>query len=59
MYNTFKSNWVDAHKSTQKELALLVLTMRKRLIFKAGPFHQMSLHTFIGVTEIFIAVCYF
>ncbi|XP_064292109.1 odorant receptor 49b isoform X2 [Plodia interpunctella] len=48
-YSTFESNWTEAPASVQKEVALLGITTNKRLVFRAGPFNEMSLRTFIAV----------
>nr|QIJ45800.1 olfactory receptor [Glyphodes pyloalis] len=49
-YGTFESDWVEMDVKCQKEVALLGLTTRTRLVFKAGPFNEMSLNTFIAVS---------
>ncbi|XP_047020273.1 odorant receptor 49b-like isoform X1 [Helicoverpa zea] len=48
-YSTFESNWPEANNKLQREVALLGLTTEKMLVFKAGPFNQMSLATFIAI----------
>ncbi|XP_022834239.1 odorant receptor 49b-like, partial [Spodoptera litura] len=48
-YSTFESDWPQANKKLQKEVALLGLTTKKILVFRAGPFNQMSLTTFIAI----------
>lgn len=50
-YSTFESNWPVADKKIRREVALLGLTTEKILVFTAGPFNEMSLATFIGVSE--------
>ncbi|XP_030034637.1 odorant receptor Or2 [Manduca sexta] len=48
-YSTFQSNWAQSNKNIQKEVALLALTTRKKLVFRAGPFNVMSLSTFVSI----------
>ncbi|CAB3243624.1 unnamed protein product [Arctia plantaginis] len=48
-YGTFKSDWPSSSKKLRQEIALLGLTTTKRLVFKAGPFNEMSLPTFIAI----------
>nr|WCC57424.1 odorant receptor 27 [Papilio glaucus] len=48
-YATFESDWVKCDKTIQKEVYLLGLTLSKRLEFKAGPFNEMSLTTFVNI----------
>ncbi|CAH0699706.1 unnamed protein product [Spodoptera exigua] len=48
-YSTFESDWPQANNKLQKEIALLGLTTKKILVFRAGPFNQMSLTTFIAI----------
>ncbi|XP_075971077.1 odorant receptor 10-like [Anticarsia gemmatalis] len=48
-YSVFESDWPASNKKLQKEIALLGLTTKKRLFFKAGPFSEMSLPTFIAI----------
>ncbi|XP_072940963.1 odorant receptor 10-like isoform X2 [Epargyreus clarus] len=48
-YSTFKSDWVGTNRSLQKEMAILAHTTNKRLVFRAGPFNEMSLTTFVSI----------
>ncbi|CAG4936907.1 unnamed protein product [Colias eurytheme] len=45
----YESNWVGADLRLQREVALLIATTNRRLIFKAGPFNEMSLSTFVSI----------
>ncbi|KAL0840679.1 hypothetical protein ABMA28_015875 [Loxostege sticticalis] len=51
-YGTFESNWVGLDQRTQKEVYLLGLTTSTRLVFKAGPFNEMSLTTFVAILRL-------
>nr|WCC57362.1 odorant receptor 27 [Papilio dardanus] len=48
-YGAFESDWVNCGKAIKKEIHLLGLTLSKRLVFKAGPFNEMSLTTFVYI----------
>ncbi|XP_013184400.1 odorant receptor Or2-like [Amyelois transitella] len=48
-YSTFKSNWPQSTAKIQKEVAILGLSTNKKLVFRAGPFNEMSLQTFIAI----------
>ncbi|XP_014357315.2 odorant receptor 49b-like [Papilio machaon] len=48
-YGAFESDWVKCDKAIQKEIHLLGLILSKRLVFKAGPFNEMSLTTFVSI----------
>nr|AZB49440.1 olfactory receptor 26 [Heortia vitessoides] len=48
-YGIFESSWVDMDVRCQREVALLGLATRKQLVFKAGPFNEMSMKTFIAI----------
>nr|WCC57547.1 odorant receptor 27 [Papilio memnon] len=48
-YGTFVSDWVKCDNAVQKEIHLLGLTLSNRLVFKAGPFNEMSLTTFVFI----------
>nr|WCC57613.1 odorant receptor 27 [Papilio polytes] len=48
-YGVFESDWVKCDKLIQKEIHLLGLTLSNRLVFKAGPFNEMSLTTFVFI----------
>ncbi|XP_026328945.1 odorant receptor 49b-like [Hyposmocoma kahamanoa] len=50
-YGIFESDWTAADLRVQKEAALLCVLTTKRLIFKAGPYNEMTLSTFIGVIK--------
>nr|WPO56513.1 odorant receptor [Leucinodes orbonalis] len=52
-YGTFCSKWTQAGPLVQREVALLGLTTDKRLVFRAGPFNEMTLTTFIAVSVYF------
>lgn len=48
-YCVFKSGWTSCDVKLRKEIYLLSLTTKTRLVFKAGPFNEMSLTTFVAV----------
>lgn len=54
-YSTFQSEWPDTNKEVQREVALLSMKMDKVLVFKAGPFNEMSLATFVAVGAFLIS----
>nr|AST36397.1 putative odorant receptor OR35 [Cydia nigricana] len=47
----FESKWMTMDAKIQKEVALLQLTMSKRLCFRAGPSNEMSLNTFVAILK--------
>lgn len=53
-YSTFQSQWPAANQRVQREVALLSVKMDKILVFKAGPFNEMSLATFVAVSFLFL-----
>nr|ARO70514.1 Odorant Receptor 39-2 [Dendrolimus punctatus] len=50
-YSVFQSNWMGCDIKLQKEVYLLGLLTSKRLTFRAGPFNEMSLTTFVAVSK--------
>uniref|UniRef100_A0A0K8TUS0 Odorant receptor n=1 Tax=Epiphyas postvittana TaxID=65032 RepID=A0A0K8TUS0_EPIPO len=48
-YGIFESNWVEMDAKLLKEVTLLQLATSKRLVFRAGPFNEMSLTTFVAI----------
>ncbi|CAK1553450.1 unnamed protein product [Leptosia nina] len=47
--SSFKTNWVDVDNGLRREVVLLAETTNRRLVFTAGPFHEMSISTFISI----------
>ncbi|XP_068630393.1 odorant receptor 10-like [Battus philenor] len=48
-YGVYESDWISCNNKIKKELYLLGLSTRKKLVFKAGPFNAMSLTTFVSI----------
>ncbi|XP_063839372.1 odorant receptor Or2-like [Ostrinia nubilalis] len=51
-YGSFECDWVELDQRFKKEVALLGMATRTRLVFKAGPFNEMSLTTFIAILRL-------
>lgn len=49
-YGIFESDWVKMDAKFLKEVSLLQMVTSKRLVFRAGPFNEMSLTTFVAVS---------
>nr|AJF23800.1 olfactory receptor OR35 [Planotortrix octo] len=48
-YGIFESDWFKTDAKLLKEVLLLQLATSKRLVFRAGPFNEMSLTTFVAI----------
>nr|AIT69889.1 olfactory receptor 35 [Ctenopseustis herana] len=48
-YGIFESDWFKMDAKVLKEVLLLQLATSKRLVFRAGPFNEMSLTTFVAI----------
>ncbi|CAF4755746.1 unnamed protein product [Pieris macdunnoughi] len=48
-YSLFESDWYYAPTILQRNIALLAETTNRRFVFKAGPYYEMSLATFVSI----------